>query len=62
MSEGPGVVTFRPLALEDIRRVLDWRNLPEVASERMPWRDAVALDREATVTVPPVGGTGDRRA
>lgn len=32
MSETPGIVTFRPLVIEDIGRILAWRNLPEVAS------------------------------
>jgi UDP-4-amino-4,6-dideoxy-N-acetyl-beta-L-altrosamine N-acetyltransferase len=32
MSDTPGVVGFRPIGLGDITRVLEWRNLPEVAA------------------------------
>ena len=32
MSEPESSVTLRPLGLEDITRVLEWRNLPEVAT------------------------------
>jgi len=32
MSETPGPVTFRPFRLDDITRVLGWRNLPEVSA------------------------------
>ncbi len=32
MSETGGAVSLRPLQLDDITRVLEWRNLPEVAT------------------------------
>jgi UDP-4-amino-4,6-dideoxy-N-acetyl-beta-L-altrosamine N-acetyltransferase len=32
MSETPGAVSLRPFRLDDIGRVLAWRNLPEVAA------------------------------
>ena len=32
MSEAAGAVTLRPIGLEDMNRVLAWRNLPEVSA------------------------------
>jgi UDP-4-amino-4,6-dideoxy-N-acetyl-beta-L-altrosamine N-acetyltransferase len=32
MSETPGAVAFRPIGLEDMTRILTWRNLPEVSN------------------------------
>jgi UDP-4-amino-4,6-dideoxy-N-acetyl-beta-L-altrosamine N-acetyltransferase len=32
MSETPGAVSLRPFRLDDISRVLEWRNLPEVSA------------------------------